>query len=272
MSQMLFILSYMKGRAAGTWVMHKIQQVLNPSGMPMMMDKFEVEVDLMFADPNREVTAQQKLSTLWQGANSVNKLIQQFEVHRPMSRLGDIRLVHHFEQALNSCLRESIYRLCPMPRTWVEWKHKASILDNQWRRFNATHPQMMMSKNLATSAMTPTCSAALPPSAPPSTHSPMPSAPSSKPAVDPQPMDLDHTKSKNPPWTCYNCNKLGHIAQNCPEPHMHRVHNADPLSPETIQAITEAIRIAVGGDATRGEEVTGNIEPMRSEAKESKDF
>src|SRR6266481_4904349 len=34
-SWMLFILSYMKGRAAGTWVMHKIQQVLNPSRMPM---------------------------------------------------------------------------------------------------------------------------------------------------------------------------------------------------------------------------------------------
>src|SRR5258707_9331074 len=51
-SQMLFILSYMKGRATRTWVMHKIQQVLNPSGMPMMMDKFEAKVNLMFADPN----------------------------------------------------------------------------------------------------------------------------------------------------------------------------------------------------------------------------
>src|SRR5258707_10277285 len=81
----------------------------------------------------------------------------------------------------------------------------------------------------------------------------MPSSPSSKPAVDPQPMDLDHMKSKNPPQTCYNCNKLGHITQNCPEPHVHQVHNADPLSPETIQAIAEAIRIAVGGDAMRGE-------------------
>src|SRR5260221_7111455 len=52
MSQMLFILSYMKGRAAGTWATHKIQQVLNPSGMPMTMDEFEAEFDLMFADPN----------------------------------------------------------------------------------------------------------------------------------------------------------------------------------------------------------------------------
>src|SRR5260221_7386160 len=120
MSWMLFILSYMKGRAAGTWVMHKIQQVLNTSRTPMTMDKFEAEVDLMFADLNQEVTAQQKLSTLWQGANSINKLIQQFEVHRPTSRLGDVGLVHHFKQALNSCLSENIYRLPLMPRTCAE--------------------------------------------------------------------------------------------------------------------------------------------------------
>src|SRR5258708_30311195 len=122
-----------------------------------------------------------------------------------MSRLGDVGLVHHFKQVLNSRLRESIYRLHLMPRTWVEWKREASILDNQWRRFNATCPQTMMPKNPATSAITPMHSTAPPSSA---THSPMPSAPSSKPAADLQPMDLDRTKSKNPPQTCYNCNKL----------------------------------------------------------------
>src|SRR5260221_12961839 len=159
-----------------------------------------------------------------------------------------------------------------MPRTWAEWKCEASILDNQWRRLNTTCPQMTTSKNPATSTMTPMHSSAPPPSTPSSTCSPMPPAPSSKSAADPQPMDLDCMKSKNPPWTCYNCNKPGHITQNCLEPHMHWVHNTDPLSPETIQAITEAIRIAVGGDATRGEGVTGDIEPVRSEAKELQDF
>src|SRR5258707_13540356 len=131
---------------------------------------------------------------------------------------------------------------------------------------------MIASKNPIPLTLTPSTSSTLPPSAPSSTHSPMPSAPSSKPAVDLQPMDLDHTKSKNAPWTCYNCNKPGHIARNCLEPCMHQVHNADPLSPETIQAIMEAIRIAVRGDAMRGEGVTGDIKPARSEAKESQDF
>ncbi len=37
--------------------MHKIQQVLSPSEMLMMMDEFEAEVDLMFVDLNLEVTA-----------------------------------------------------------------------------------------------------------------------------------------------------------------------------------------------------------------------
>src|SRR5258707_12795088 len=52
MSSILFILSYMKLGATGTWLMHKIQQVLNPSGTPMTMDEFEAEVDLVFTDPN----------------------------------------------------------------------------------------------------------------------------------------------------------------------------------------------------------------------------
>src|SRR5258708_38891517 len=103
--RMLFILSYMKGGATRTWAMHKIQQVLNPSRTPMTMDKFEAEVDLVFTDLNREATAQQKLSTLQQGTNSINELIHQFEAHGPMSRLGDTGLVHHFEQEFHAPFR-----------------------------------------------------------------------------------------------------------------------------------------------------------------------
>ena len=102
-----------------------------------------------------------------------------------MSRLGDIGLVHHFKQALNSCLRESIYRLQPMPRTWVEWKHEPPILDNQWRRFNASCPQAAMPKTPAT---TPMRSVAIPPPAQSSARlPPTPSTSVSKPAVRARP-------------------------------------------------------------------------------------
>jgi len=154
----------------------------------------------MFADPNKEATVQQKLSSLWQGISSVDELIQQFKIHGPKSRLGDIGLVHHFEQALNSCLRESIYQLHPMPRTWAEWKHEASILNNQWRWFNATHRQWWWWRTL----LQPHHALLLCPAPLHPVH-PLPAPPigSSKLAAELQPMDLDCMKSKNPSWICY---------------------------------------------------------------------
>src|SRR5258708_32577348 len=76
MSQMLFILSYMKGRATGTWATQKIGQVLQPTEMPLTFGEFEDEVHLMFADLNQEAMAWQKLTSLQQGTSSVNELIQ----------------------------------------------------------------------------------------------------------------------------------------------------------------------------------------------------
>src|SRR5258708_13308918 len=103
---------------------------------------------------------------------------------------------------------------------------------------------MMTSKIPATSATTSMHSSAPPPSTPSSTCSPMPPAPSSKLAADPQPMDLDCMKSKNPPQTSYNCNKPGHIAQNCLEPHTHPVHNVNPLSLQPTKPIPQSAPIA----------------------------
>ena len=93
-SQILFILSYMKGGTAGPWAMQKINAILSDANStPETFDDFAAELDIMFADPNRQATARQKLALARQGNNSVDELIQEFELQGPPSGLGDVGLV-----------------------------------------------------------------------------------------------------------------------------------------------------------------------------------
>src|SRR5258708_9330835 len=131
-SNALFILSYMKGGSAGPWATQKINSILFDA-QEVTWAMFIEELNKMFADPNRQATARRKLATLHQGDSSVEELIREFESHGHISRRDDMGLVDHFEQAIHPRLRESIYRLEPMPSTWAEWKRKTSLLDNQWR-------------------------------------------------------------------------------------------------------------------------------------------
>src|SRR5260221_13329203 len=135
-SNVLFILSYMKGGTTGPWATQRINSILYPSeAEEVTWAGFVLELNEMFADPNRQATARRKLATLHQGDSSVEELIREFEIHGPISGLGDVGLVDCFKQAIHPQLQESIYCLEPMPTTWLEWKCKASLLDNQWRRF-----------------------------------------------------------------------------------------------------------------------------------------
>src|SRR5260221_162470 len=110
-SNVLFVLSYMKGGTAGPWATQRINSILYPSeAEEVTWAGFVEELDEMFADPNHQATARRKLATLCQGDSSVEELIQEFEIHGPISGLGNVGLVDRFEQAIHPCLRESIYR------------------------------------------------------------------------------------------------------------------------------------------------------------------
>src|SRR5260221_10932502 len=64
-SNVLFILSYMKGGSAGPWATQKINSILYPANMEeVTWAGFVSELDEMFADPNHQATAQRKLATL----------------------------------------------------------------------------------------------------------------------------------------------------------------------------------------------------------------
>src|SRR5258707_6607663 len=98
-----------------------------------------------------------------------------------------------------------------MPTTWLEWKCKASLLDNQWRRFQDTQPK---------AATNQTFSSRPPPAIVLTAATSSPSSQPSTPAASsvPQPMDPDRTHpGKRDPHNglCFNCGKPGHIAQGC---------------------------------------------------------
>src|SRR5258708_8992486 len=132
----------MKGGAAGPGAPQRNNSSLYLSeAEEVTWAGFVSELDKMFADPNCQATARRKLTTLHQGDSSVEELIREFEIHGPISGLGDIGLIDHFKQAIHPQLQESIYCLEPMPTTWLEWKCKASLLDNQWRRFQDMQPK-----------------------------------------------------------------------------------------------------------------------------------
>src|SRR5260221_315580 len=104
-SNVLFVLLYMKGGTAGPWATQKINSILYPADAEeVTWAGFVSELDEMFADPNHQATAQRKLATLCQGDGSVEELIQEFEIHGPISGLGDIGLVDYFEQAIHPWL------------------------------------------------------------------------------------------------------------------------------------------------------------------------
>src|SRR5260221_8008669 len=113
--------------------------------------------------------------------------MRELEIHGPISGLGNVGLVDHFEQVIHPCLCESIYCLEPMPSTWAEWKRKTSLLDNQWRQFRDTQPKATSAKSslFHPSSVTPFAI---------TTSSASSSKPSAPPAPSgPQPMYLDHT-------------------------------------------------------------------------------
>src|SRR4029077_10358422 len=78
LSQILFVLSYMKGGTAGAWATQHTIALLTAGSPALTMDEFNMELNAMFQDPNHEATARQKLAALQKGNNSIDKIIQEF--------------------------------------------------------------------------------------------------------------------------------------------------------------------------------------------------
>ena len=65
------------------------------------------------------------------------------------------------------------------------------------------------------------------------------------------PMDVDLQKSQLETHKCYNCQKIGHLAHNCPEPH--RQHTWNNISEVDISdLVTKAVNATLDAQETKG--------------------
>src|SRR5258708_6906386 len=133
-----------------------------------------------------------------------------------------------------------------MPTTWLEWKHKASLLDNQWRQFQDTQPKA--TTNQTFSFHPPPAVILTAATASSSSQLPTPTASSV-----PQPIDLHctHPMKRDPHHgLCFNCGKPGHIAKVCQGPCAQNIQNVNTamilrLTPEDLQFLAESLRATV---------------------------
>ena len=65
------------------------------------------------------------------------------------------------------------------------------------------------------------------------------------------PMNVDLQKSQPETHKCYNCQKIGHLAHNCPEPHRQCAHN-DFSEVDISDLVAKAVNTALNTQETKG--------------------
>src|SRR5258707_5621665 len=133
-----------------------------------------------------------------------------------------------------------------MPTTWLEWKCKTSLLDNQWRRFQDMQPKAATNQMFSSHpppAIILTAAASSPSS--------QPSTPAASSVTQPMDLDCTHPVKRDPHHgLCFNCGKPGYIVKVCQGPHAQNVWNVDAtvilrLTPKDLQFLMESLRATV---------------------------
>ncbi|KAF9514904.1 hypothetical protein BS47DRAFT_1342512 [Hydnum rufescens UP504] len=233
-TKILYALSYMQGGSAGDWASNYTCAILDGDspfpGWETFCTHFEAAFEL-------------QLHTLkmTQGMTA-EEYTMAFEAISGKTGFNDGALMDVYEHGLLHSLVKKIH-LDTLPMSLQEWKDKATCIDKLWCHFNEQHsfsPTNPCQDNHP-GTIQPFHPPTTTPQTLPTSFHPAAAVPSSSTY---EPMDVDSNHCQNNPWQvtglCWNCNKPGHIARDCPEP---------PCS-HSMEEVVEKVRATLAPKST----------------------
>lgn len=231
-SKILYALSWIKGGTAGVWAENVTAAILNPPAGTELptWEQFLAVLRSAFGEPDLRFASRLKLHNLKQDRLTAEEYTAQFKALAARCGFDKEALMDAYQRGLNHALLAKIH-LSELPVTLNGWKAKTKALDNLYRRYiQATGgPKEQGNRNCV---VTPSFS-----------HT-------SESSSGPVPMDIGAATTippsggtRNKTRTCYNCDKVGHLSRNCPDPQRKKRETVKAITTEDIAAI---IRSEIG--------------------------
>jgi hypothetical protein len=235
--KILFALAYIRGGDfSEKWANNHKNAFLNPTAPNpfQTLEEFFTAFEIAFRDHNRNEAARHQMEALRiKPGETVEAYTTAFESLQTDTEYNDISLVEKYRRGLPRPIVEKIYSSADgtLPVNLAGWKLKARQLDNLYRDFKDLGYGTPAQTNKPKAPNTGGRALSAPPAA------------STGAASSSDAMDVDGHTRKGDTRRCYNCNKPGHIARNCPEP-----RKARSIRGFTIDELAETIKCLLQGE------------------------